>query len=237
MNKKQEPQKTAGKNISKKIANPYLAARNEWNEVYGSYIKQRNIMVIITLCALVITVIAVMGVVHIGSQSKFIPYVVEVDKLGRSAGVGIARQVSPASEKSIKAQLSDFVIYVRSVTTDARVQKQWLLKAYSMMGRNDPSAIYVKEYFGAGTGPRSPFVRAQTETVEVNVSTILSLSGESWEVEWTETVRDNEGAIIDTVLMRGLFQIYIAVPETEQDILNNPSGVFVKSISWSEKLG
>jgi type IV secretion system protein VirB5 len=221
---------------NKKMANPYIAARNEWNEVYGSYIKQRNVMVIITLCSLAITIIAVIGVVYIGGQSKFIPYVVEVDKLGRSVGAGIARQASPTNEKNIKAQLSDFVMYVRSVTTDARVQKQWLLKAYSMMGRNDPSANYIKGYFGAGTGPKSPFLRAETETVEINVSTILALSGQSWEVEWTETIRDNEGTVIDTLLMRGVFQIYISVPETEEDILSNPSGVFVKSVSWSEKL-
>ena len=217
-------------------ANPYLAARNEWNERYGSYIRQRNILVIIALASLLIALISVGGVVKIGSQSKFIPYVVEVDKLGRSSAVGVATQASGTSDNSIRAQLSDFVAQLRSVTTDFRVQKRWLNDAYKMMDRSDPAANYVKQYFGAGQGPMSPFIRAETETVEVVVSTVLPLSAGSWEVEWTETVRDNNGDVkSQPLVMRGIFQIYLAPPESEEEIRNNPAGVFVKSVSWSEK--
>lgn len=221
----------------KKTVNPYLAARNEWNERYGSYIVQRNVMAAFTLCALLLTILAVAGVVYIGSQSKFIPYVVAVDDLGRTVSVGTAQQAAAPTQKMIKAQLAEFIRNVRSVTSDRRVQKAWLKNAYAMMDRRDPAGVYIQEYFGGGDGPRSPYVRAATETVEVNVSTILALSSESWEIEWTEIVRDNSGAVINTLLMRGLFQIRIAAPETEDAILKNPAGVFVKSISWSEKLG
>ena len=217
--------------------NPYLAARNEWNERYGSYIAQRNAMAVFTLCALVVAILAVAGVVYIGSQSKFVPYVVAVDDRGRSVGVGAAQQAAQPTAKMIKAQLAEFIRNVRSVTSDRRVQKTWLKNAYAMMDRRDPAGVYIQEYFGGGDGPRSPYVRAATETVEVNVSTILALSGESWEIEWTETVRDNSGAVTGRVLMRGLFQIRLSAPETEDAILKNPAGVFIKSISWSEKLG
>lgn len=51
-------------------------------ERYGSYIKERNRWRVIAVINSCIALISVLGVIYIGSQSKFIPYVVQVDRLG-----------------------------------------------------------------------------------------------------------------------------------------------------------
>ena len=39
---------------------------------------------ILAILSLMITLAAVGGIIHIGSQSKFIPYVVQIDNLGEA---------------------------------------------------------------------------------------------------------------------------------------------------------
>lgn len=62
--------------------NPYLNARRTWNDHVGRIVALNKILLLWGLAALMIVLVAVGGVIHIGSQSKFIPYLYQVDKLG-----------------------------------------------------------------------------------------------------------------------------------------------------------
>src|SRR5574338_1111009 len=68
----------AGGRRTGEAENPYLAARRTWNDHVGSVISQRQTWQVIGILSLLIALAGVGGVIHIGSQSKFIPYVVEV---------------------------------------------------------------------------------------------------------------------------------------------------------------
>jgi hypothetical protein len=57
--------------------------------------RQRQTWQVIGILSLLIALAGVGGVIHIGSQSKFIPYVVEVDKLGQTVAAG---PVQPQAE-------------------------------------------------------------------------------------------------------------------------------------------
>ena len=68
----------------KEQENPYLNARKKHNEYEGGLIASRHMWQIFGVLGLIIGLAGIGGVIHIGSQSKFIPYVVEVDKLGQT---------------------------------------------------------------------------------------------------------------------------------------------------------
>ena len=58
--------------------------RREWNERYGDYIQQaRQWRRLAILCAS-IALVAVLGIAWIGSRSKLVPYLVEVDRSGNA---------------------------------------------------------------------------------------------------------------------------------------------------------
>lgn len=78
----------AGGRRSGEAENPYLAARRTWNDHVGGVVSQRQTWQVIGILSLLIALAGVGGVIHIGSQSKFIPYVVEVDKLGQTVAAG-----------------------------------------------------------------------------------------------------------------------------------------------------
>jgi type IV secretion system protein TrbF len=62
--------------------NPYLDARREWDERYADLVPGKRNRQIAAGGLLLLSLVLASGTVWIGSRSRFIPYVVEVDKLG-----------------------------------------------------------------------------------------------------------------------------------------------------------
>jgi hypothetical protein len=65
---------------------------------------------VIGILSLLIALAGVGGVIHIGSQSKFIPYVVEVDKLGQTVAAGpVQRAAGKADPRVIHAAVASSI--------------------------------------------------------------------------------------------------------------------------------
>ena len=223
-------------NTGKEIKSPYLLAKQEWNERYGSYIQQRNNWRNMAFVAMAFGVMCLLGWVYQSTTSKFIPYVVAVDELGRSVAVAPAQRAKQVDDRVIQAQLARFITDTRSVTTDANVQKMWIFEAYTMINQADSSFNYLQQHY---TKPETnPFQRAAKETVEVKISTVLRQTDLTFEVEWMETVRTRAGEVVGgkATRMRAILQIYLTTPQTVEQIIKNPAGVYIKDISWSNAI-
>ena len=77
------------------LETPYLSARREWNERYGDYIARARSWRWAAFGALAVSLVLAIGVVWQGAQSKVVPYVVEVDKLGDAVAVARADRAAP----------------------------------------------------------------------------------------------------------------------------------------------
>lgn len=214
------------------VRNPYLDARREWNERYGSYIARERAWRRIALMSLLVTGFAVGGAVYIGSQSKIIPYVVQVDNLGSAIAIRAADKMQPVDERVLKATLARCVAQLRTVSVDATVQKQEILELYAYLKSGEPAMVAINEWFRQN----SPFKRAQEETVSVEVSSVLPLSEESWQVEWVEILRARSGQETGRNRMKAVVTIEISPPKNKEMILKNPLGVYLKDISWTRQL-
>jgi type IV secretory pathway TrbF-like protein len=56
--------------------NPYLTARRTWNDHVGGVVSSRQTWQVVGILSLLIALAGVGGIIHIGSQSKFVPYVI-----------------------------------------------------------------------------------------------------------------------------------------------------------------
>ena len=211
---------------------PYLAARREWNERYGSYIKQAAMWRAAAFGSMLVALVAVFGVVYIGSRSKIVPYVVKVDKLGQAVAVGPADVASEPDERVIVAQLARWLYDVRSVYTDAGAERQLINQAYATVADNSAALTSLNAYFQAN----DPFKRAQSETVTVQVESVLPISDKTWRIEWAETVSDRSGGTTTTTQSQADAAIAIKPPSDPATIIQNPEGVYVTSFNWSKRL-
>ena len=125
------------------------------------------------------------------------------------------------------------------VTPDIALQRKGVFHVYSMLSANDAATAKTNEYLN-GSESSNPFKRAETETVSVEIDTVLYQAGETWQVDWIETTRDRQGGMKGKPQRwRALVTVYTVAPTadtTEQQIRDNPLGVHVRDFSWSKQL-
>lgn len=214
--------------------NPYLNARRTMNEHTGAIISSRQIWQAVALVSMLITVGAVGGLVHMGTQSKFVPYVVEVDKLGQAVAGRVVERASRADNRVVKSTLASFVADVRGVSFDHYQQNSAIWRVYSHLKSSDPATTKITSYMKDPA--TSPTKKAEEYSVGVEISSVLQQTEATWEVNWTEQVWDRKGILVDQYRMRGLFTIYASSPTSstrEEDIWRNPLGIFVRDATWA----
>ena len=218
--------------------NPYLNARRAWNEHVGSVVSARQAWQITGFLSLLIALAAVGGVVYIGSQAKFIPYVIEVDKLGQAVAVQPAATAGPANERVIHAYVAAFINDARQVTPDIALERAAIFRVYALLSGNDPATAEMNQFLN-GNPESNPFKRAERETVAVEIESVIRQTPESWQVDWVETVRDRQGAAhLAPFHMRALLTLYLVPPTpatTEEQMRRNPLGIYVKDFRWSKQ--
>lgn len=213
-----------------KNINPYLDARREWNERYGDYIAQASNWRLVALISTFIALLAVIGVIWIGSQSKFIPYVVEVDKLGQGVAISPASQVKSYDEKVIKFSLAEFISNFRSIYPDKEIQKKYILNVYKYLSNSFPAYTIINQHYKNF----SPF--GQNQTIQVEISTVLNMQNNAWQVDWSESSFDSMGNLVSKENYRALIHIVIISPTQESLIIKNPLGIYIKDISFQKSL-
>jgi type IV secretion system protein VirB5 len=211
---------------------PYLAARQEWNERYGSYIARAHAWRLTAILALIIAALATGGLVLIASQAQVVPYVVKVDRLGTAIAVDRADRAERPDEAVIVAQLARWVAAVRSVYADAAAQRALVKEGYAMINRRGNAFGALNDHMRA----HDPFERAKTETVAVEVESVLPISGDSWRLEWREEVRGRDGARLSSSQHQATVTISFNPPRDEATLRINPSGLYINSFHWARRL-
>jgi type IV secretion system protein VirB5 len=221
--------------------NPYLNARRSWNDNLKTLAVERQTIIFLALLALLVGLAGVGGMAYIGSQTKFVPHIIEVDKLGQPLAVGNAEGLTEANRQLvIRARLASLISDARMVTPDVQLQTDAIYRVYASIAHNDPAMEKMNQWYN-GKDKATPFVRAQKETVATQIDSALPLSDETWQIDWTETTRDRQGfEVKPSEKWRALISVYLVAPThetTEEQLFKNPLGIYIKDFSWSKQLG
>ena len=220
------------------FGNPYLSARKHWNEHTQGLLNATRLWQAVALISMMITLAAVGGALHLAGESKFVPYIIEVDKLGQNLAVAPAQKASPVDERVVHASLAAFMSNARLVTPDIALQRKAIFSVYAMLNGDDPAAAKMTAWLN-GNEASNPFHRAAKETVETEIVSVIPQSPDTWQIEWNEKTFDRQGIPIGTPYrMKALATVEIIPPTSatpEEKIRQNPLGVYVKDFSWSKQ--
>ena len=213
--------------------NPYIAARHEWDERYGSLISQaRNWRVAFQISA-AMAFVAVTGATWLSVHSHTKVFVVALDQLGRSVAAGYADQTSVASDDRVRrSSILNWVESLRTVTSDTVAQAKAIKAVYAQIAQGSAAMSAINDFY-RGDPPQA---RGKNETVSVEVNTVLPTSDRSYEVDWTETTRDLQGVVTATARWKGSFMIAVDPPTDEATTRVNPLGIYVTNANWSRVL-
>lgn len=171
---------------------------------------------------------ALAGAIYIGQQSKFVPMLVEVDKLGRTLAVKALTGSDAISDpkRLIYRELFDLIENLRTVTTDRAANNDRLEKGFSRL--SGAARTYVRSELRKA--PANDV--GTTKTVQVQVKTALKLTERSWQVEWDERSFALTGEEIGLEKWKATLQYELKPSGEEESIRKNPIGFLVPDINW-----
>ncbi|WP_443694981.1 VirB8/TrbF family protein [Pseudomonas sp.] len=215
------------------LETPYLSARREWNERYSSYIVAANNWRIAALGSIGVSLILAGGFVWVSGQHKVVPYYVETNAYGEVTRVTRADRAGQPTEKQMKAGLRQWITGARTVYIDARAEQQIVNTTYAMTLPDSAAYSVLATYHR----DNDPYQRAQKETVEVLWHGASLIGGDTWQIEWTETIRSRTGKQIgDPITYVATVNTLVATPTEEDTITINPFGIYVQQFSWTERI-
>ena len=112
--------------VQEKGGSPYLNGREEWLERYGSYISRAAQWRMVAFLCLLITSVSITGNVIQASQVKTVPYIIEVDKLGKANVVARADTARATPQRLIQAEIAKCISDWRTVTADVELQQKMI---------------------------------------------------------------------------------------------------------------
>lgn len=211
--------------------NPYLKAKEEWDNRIGSARVQAMNWRLCALSAIFLCIILASGLIYQSSKSTVTPYVVQVNSEGMSEAIGPAKQTNYIpQEKEIKYFLSQVVQKARTIPLDPVIAKQNWVSVYAFLLPS--AAVKMNEIIKRD----NPMAKVGEETVQVGINVIVRMSENTYQVRWNEDVFSKEGATKESYKMTGLFTINITTPKSEKMLLVNPLGMYIKDFSWSKEL-
>lgn len=212
------------------IDTPYLRARKEWDSRIGDARVQAKNWRMVCLASNVLNLILAVGLLFFASKVKIIPYVIEVAEPGQVRSVGKINTVAyEPREVSIKFYIGEWLHNVRSLSNDPVVVKRNWERAYAYVTTKAANTLsaYAREV--------DPFSRVGKFTVSVEIEHILMLSERSVEIQWNETIHNDQGTPLTNERYSGIFNIVIRMPDNEAILDVNPLGVFIDTFNWTAK--
>lgn len=208
---------------------PYQQAAQLWDDRIGSSRVQAKNWRLMAVGSLVLSGALAGGLIWQSLQSRVVPYVVRVDRLGNAEAVAPATAGYQPDDTEVAYFLAKFVTDVRALSIDPVVVRNDWLEAYDFA--TDHGAVFLNEYARIN----DPFKAVGSRTVSVQVSSVVRVSDGSFQVKWVEETYDHD-ALAKTEHWTAILSVVTKDPPNADVLRKNPLGLYVNGINWSREL-
>lgn len=208
---------------------PFQRAGQLWDERIGSARVQARNWRLMALGGLFLSGGLASALLWQSLQSRVVPYVVEVDRLGEARAVAPADVAYQPSDPQIAWHLGRFIEQVRSVSLDPVLMRRDWLAAYDFTTRRGA------QYLGDYARTANPFGGVGERMVSVQITSVVRASDRSFQVKWAETTFER-GSQTGSTRWTGILTVLTRPPTSADALRKNPLGLYVDAIDWSREL-
>lgn len=208
---------------------PYQRAGQVWDERIGSARLQARNWRLLAFGGLLLSTGLSGGLLWQSMQSRVVPYVVEVDRLGEASAVAPLKEGYQPTDPQIAWHLGRFIANVRSVSLDPVLMRQSWLSAYDFV--TERGSRFLNEYARSA----QPFAQVGDRTVSVQVTSVVRASDRSFQVKWIETAYER-GSLVGTSRWTAILSVQVKQPTSADELRKNPLGLHIDGIDWSREL-
>ena len=166
---------------------PYQKAAQAWDERMGGARVQAQNWRLASFGSLGLAILLAGGMIWQSTQSRVVPYVVQVDKFGAVQAIGpaiqdLSRRPMPRSPGIWRASSR----MCAELSLDPVVVRRDWLEAYDYA--TDHGAVFPQSYAQSN----DPFKAVGERTVSVQVTSVVRVSDNSFQVKWTEQIFEHD---------------------------------------------
>jgi type IV secretion system protein VirB5 len=211
------------------LANPF---KNDGDKAYAdllqNQIKETNTWRRVTLFSLCFFVVSLCLFIYAVSQQKTVPVLINVMPSGEAQYLGEVRQNGDMQvpEAAIHYQIRRFVTNIRSVSTDYQVLYNNIDDCYAMV-TSTYSSIMTRMLRAD-----SPFEVVGKIRRTVEIESVLNITAQSYQINWSEIVQDTSSAP-KTTRRRAVVTVRL-LPVTDATVKKNPLGIYVENFEMTE---
>lgn len=154
------------------------------------------------------------------------PFVVEVDAWGQTQRITAIDGRYEPSGAQVGHTLAAWVRDVRSKSVDPIVIRQNWIRAYDFV---TPRAA---AFLNTWAQTHDPFAEVGREAVEVEILNVVPRTERTYDLQWRET-RFVNGQAAGSERWRALITIDLQPPKTEAELMKNPLGIRIETVSWT----
>lgn len=213
--------KTAGIYKGLEPITPYQRAQQEWDDRIGAARVQTRNWRLVALLSLFMTVVSITLAFTILITRRDKVFIAEVTSSGQVVNVApllVKYQPTIAQKQYF---INQFIELIRTLPLDPVVAKHNWLKAYSFLVPR--SAALLNEYFRKN----NPITLLGKSTITPKIISIHPVSEKTFQVDWTENTVNANGQDEGQKHYNGIFTVYTKQPISEQEILQNPLGIYL----------
>lgn len=221
------------------MADPdYFAARDEWLERTGSYIAQAKNWRMAALASIAISGMFGAGMVYEAARVHVVPYVVEVDKLGKSVDLAQAVRAGSFAQPVVQHVVSRFVWLAFTRSPDKFVQKHFIDESFHYIAASDQSALNA---FYDRHNPYSAYANdTQGDTVTIRSAEpvgAVTAKGGSYIIDFLVKKHGPHGGIAGERNWQATVTYATVPPSDNPNVLKgNPFGIYVTHFAFSPQL-
>lgn len=208
---------------------PYQKAAQVWDERIGSARVQARNWRLMALGGLALSTCLSGGLLWQSMQSRVVPFVVEVDRLGEPRALAPADKDYQPTDPQIAWHLAHFITDIRTVSLDPVLMRANWLSAYDFVTAR--GARFLGDYARSA----DPFADVGTRTVSVQVTSVVRASERSFQVKWIESVFER-GNLASISHWTAMVSVEVRPPASAEALRKNPLGLYVDAIDWSQEL-
>jgi type IV secretion system protein VirB5 len=207
----------------------YQRAGQLWDERIGSARVQAKNWRLLAIGAMGVAAVQAVGIIWLAHQSRVVPYVVQIDRLGAALAVAPAAEHYQPNDAQIAYFLAHFIGDVRALSSDPVVVRGNWLEAYDFA--TDHGSVFLNDF----AQQNDPFAHVGQRTVSVQVTSVVRVSDASFQVKWIEQTYDHD-ALAKTEHWTAILSVVTKDPPNADVLRKNPLGLYVNGINWSREL-
>ena len=176
------------------------------------------------------------GSIYLAVRSRYVPYVVTVDRQGFALSAPTAVSVPQpmfGEDRIVRYEVAGFIRDAREVIGDPLAESETLNRVRARA--NGAALHYLDHWYNDDDHANDPFKVARDSRVTIDIDSILRLSAQTYQVRWTEHHWSLSGDTGPASNWEAVLTVALNPPAEFSDTLINPLGFTVGDISWTEQ--